>query len=120
MFHTDPELTGTKVAATVDMATAEAAVVLVDLTAERWGKALVLAVEGPPSTAEALLVAFVEGALQRALGRDVSALGLGRANEVFRMAVLNRAAADRAREWQQSGASWVQPTMTGSPSLSAS
>jgi hypothetical protein len=79
-----------------------------NLSAERWGKALVLALDGAPSGSEAVLAAFVEGALQRALGRDVAAFSLGRTGELVRVAVLSRSSADRAREWQQGGASWVQ------------
>lgn len=79
-----------------------------NMSAERWGKALVLALEGAPAGSDALLAAFFEGALQRALGRDVAAFSLGRHGELVRIAILSRSAADRAQEWQQGGASWVQ------------
>ncbi len=79
-----------------------------NLSAERWGRVLVLAVANAPVGAEALLASVVEGALQRALGREVSAVSLARGGETLRLAILNRRAAERAREWQNEGASWVQ------------
>ena len=79
-----------------------------NLSAERWGRVLVLAVANAPQGAEALLASVVEGTLQRALGREVTAFSLARGGETLRLAILNRRAAERAREWQNEGASWVQ------------
>jgi hypothetical protein len=79
-----------------------------NLSAERWGKVLVLAIANAPAGAEVLLAAATEGILQRSLGRDVGAVVLGRSNETLRLALLNRRAAERARQWQNEGASWVQ------------
>ena len=47
---------------------------------ERWGRALVLTVDGGPfgQQLDRLLGAVLEGALQRAFGRDCRAVKLGR------------------------------------------
>jgi hypothetical protein len=78
------------------------------LSVERWGKVLVLAVANSPAGADVLLASVLEGTLQRALGREASAVVLGRGNDTLRLAVLSRRAAERARQWQNEGASWVQ------------
>ncbi len=79
-----------------------------NLSVERWGKVLVLAVANSPAGGDALVASALEGILQRALGRDASAVVLGRSNDTLRVAVLNRRAAERVRQWQNEGASWVQ------------
>lgn len=77
-----------------------------NLSFERWGKALVVAVAGAPQGAEELIAALLEGALQRALGRDSAAVVLGQSEDFLRFALLNPEAADRARRWLAEGASW--------------
>ncbi len=79
-----------------------------NLSVERWGKVLVLAVANAPAGADTLVASVAEGILQRALARDASAVVLGRGNDTLRLAVLNRGAAELARRWQNEGASWVQ------------
>lgn len=77
-----------------------------NLSFERWGKALVVVVAGAPQGAEELLAAVLEGALQRALGREAVAVALG--GDPLRFALLNHAAADKARGWLQGGSSWSE------------
>jgi hypothetical protein len=79
-----------------------------NLSFERWGKALVVAVAGAPHGAEELIAALLEGALQRALGRDTAAVVLGTADDFVRLALLNPQAADRARGWLAEGARWTE------------
>lgn len=79
-----------------------------NMTFERWGKALVAAVAGFPRGAEDLIASVLEGALQRALARDLVAVSLGTSEEILRLAVLNPRAAGRARDWLSQGASWSQ------------
>lgn len=75
---------------------------------ERWGKALVFTVDGSPFGArgDALLAAVIEGAVQRAAGRDVHVVPLVRDDDCVRLAVLNAGAADRVRGWLAEGTAW--------------
>jgi hypothetical protein len=75
---------------------------------ERWGKALVFTIDASPFGAhgDALVAAVIEGALQRAAGRDVEAVVLARDDERVRLVVLNASAARSVRGWLGDGQSW--------------
>lgn len=75
-----------------------------DLSIERWGRALVLRVEGPPEGAASLLGSIVTGALQRALGRSVSVVAF-QEGSVVALLVLSAAGAARATALREAGAS---------------
>jgi hypothetical protein len=77
---------------------------------ERWGKALVFTVEGSPlgASGDALLSAVIEGALQRAAGRDVAVVMLARDDQRTRLIVLSPRAAREVRGWLEQGTSWGQ------------
>ncbi|NLE84814.1 MAG: hypothetical protein GX607_00305 [Myxococcales bacterium] len=77
-----------------------------NLSFERWGKALVIAVAGAPQGAEELVGSLLEGALLRALGREVVAVAMG--GEPLRYALLNQRAGAQARAWLDEGASWSE------------
>jgi hypothetical protein len=72
---------------------------------ERWGRALVLTVDGGPFGAQLdrLLGAVLEGALQRAFGRDVHAAKLMRDDRQVRFLVANAASASKVSQWLGSG-----------------
>jgi hypothetical protein len=72
------------------------------LTVERWGKALVLRVAGVPEGAEALLGAVLEGALQRALGRQVATVAFA-SDKSTGYLVVSSATADRVRGLRSAG-----------------
>ncbi len=84
------------------------------LSVERWGKALVLRVDGSPLGAEgdALLAAVLEGALHRAMGRDVAAVRLDRDDQRVRFLVVSPGAASRVRGWLAEGKPWGQVLTT--------
>jgi hypothetical protein len=75
---------------------------------ERWGKALVFTLDGSPFGAggDALLSAVIEGALQRAAGRDTQVVALSRDDDRVRLIVLSPSAAGTVRDWLARGTSW--------------
>lgn len=75
---------------------------------ERWGRALVLTVDGGPFGAQLdrLLAAVLEGALQRAFGRDVHAAKLVRDDRQVRFLIASAASAGKVTEWLGSGLSY--------------
>lgn len=75
---------------------------------ERWGRALVLSVEGGPfgQQLDRLLGAVLEGALQRAFGRDVHAIKLVRDDRIVRFLIGNQSSASKVNEWLGSGLSY--------------
>lgn len=75
---------------------------------ERWGRALVLTVDGSPfgPRGDAVVAAALEGSLQRALGRQASVVVLERDDERARFAVLNRKAATQVSAWIHDGMSF--------------
>jgi hypothetical protein len=77
---------------------------------ERWGRALVLSVSGAPfgATGDELLAGVLEGALQRAFGRDVGAVRLVREDARARFLITSRAGSDRVRDWLNSGTPWSE------------
>lgn len=80
------------------------------LALERWGRALVLSVSGSPFGAggDELLAGVLEGALQRAFGRDVGAVRLVREDVRVRFLITSRAGSDRVRDWLSSGTPWSE------------
>ena len=78
------------------------------LGVERWGRALVMTVDGSPLGAggDPLLAAIVEGALQRAFGREASVVVLAREVTRVRLLVTSAAGADKARQFLAGGSSW--------------
>lgn len=76
---------------------------------ERWGKALVVTLTDSPlgDQGDELCEAMIEGALQRALGRDNSAVALGRSDGVARFVVLGRDTATAVRRWLAAGTTWT-------------
>ena len=75
---------------------------------ERWGRALVFTITGCPlgAGADDVLAAMLEGAMQRAFGRDVGAVRLTRDEGRARFLVTSRAGAERVGGWLASGSSW--------------
>jgi hypothetical protein len=75
---------------------------------ERWGQALVLSFNHSPLgyAGDALLGSVLEGALQRAFGRDVVATKLARENEQVRFLISGREGADKASSWLAQGVAW--------------
>jgi hypothetical protein len=78
------------------------------LSLERWGRALVLRIDGSPFGADgdALLGAVLQGAIQRAMSRDAAVLRLDRDADRARFLVTSHAAAARARAWLGEGKAW--------------
>jgi hypothetical protein len=77
---------------------------------ERWGRALVLTVSSSPfgANGDELLAGVLEGALQRAFGRDVGAVRLVRDDVRARFLVSSRAGSEKVRTWLSSGATWSE------------
>jgi len=75
---------------------------------ERWGRALVLTIEGGPfgQQLDRLLAAVLEGALQRAFGRDGRAVKLVRDDRQVRFLITNATSASKVSEWLGSGVSY--------------
>jgi hypothetical protein len=78
------------------------------LGVERWGRALVVTFDHSPLGAlgDALLGSVIEGALQRAFGRDVSATKLMRDDRSVRFLVVGSEGAGKVRGWLASGVEW--------------
>ncbi len=76
---------------------------------ERWGRALVLTIDGGPfgQQLDRLLGAVLEGALQRAFARDVRAAHLVRDDRQVRFLVTSAASADKVRDWLSSGVTYA-------------
>jgi hypothetical protein len=78
------------------------------LSVERWGHAMVLAIEGLKDSAalELLVSALIEAALQRALSRDVSVVSFGRKDNVLRLSLLSHHAKDLVESAMTTGKSY--------------
>jgi hypothetical protein len=78
------------------------------LELERWGRALVLAFIGSPfgAAGDELLAFVIEGAIQRAFGRDVGVAKLARDDARVRFLVTSHAGAARVRSSLDSGRPW--------------
>jgi hypothetical protein len=76
---------------------------------ERWGRALVLTIDGGPfgQQLDRLLGAVLEGALQRAFARDVRAARLGRDDRQVRFLIASAAGATKVTDWLSSGVSYA-------------
>jgi hypothetical protein len=75
---------------------------------ERWGRALVLTVDGAPfgQQLDRLLGAVLEGSLQRAFGRDCHAVKLVRDDRQVRFLITSAASASKVSQWLGSGLSF--------------
>lgn len=80
------------------------------LALERWGRALVLTVDGSPlgASGDDVIAFMIEGALQRAFARDVGVQRLSRDGARARFLVTSRAAADQVQSWLSAGTSWAE------------
>lgn len=76
------------------------------VTAERWGRAMVLVVDGAASDDDAFVAAVLEGAMGTATGRAVRCVALGREGTISRALVCSETGAQRARQMLGEGASW--------------
>jgi hypothetical protein len=74
---------------------------------ERWGRALVLTVDGGPfgQQLDVLLGAVLEGALQRAFARDCRAAKLVRDDRQVRFLIANAVSANKVSQWLGAGLS---------------
>ncbi len=75
---------------------------------ERWGRALVLTIDGGPfgQQLDELLAAVLEGALQRAFGRDCRAAKLMRDDRQVRFLIASPSGAGKVAAWLSSGISY--------------
>lgn len=78
------------------------------LAIERWGRALVVRIDGHPlgGPGQDLLCGFVAGALRVAVQRDVAAMPLERSEASLRLLLCNPAAAVTVESWLLAGGSW--------------
>lgn len=78
------------------------------LELERWGRALIFAVEHSPfgDAGDALLAAVLQGALNQVFDRTTAIVRLERNERRARFLVTSEAAAKRVEEWLSSGTSW--------------
>ncbi len=76
---------------------------------ERWGRALVVTFSHAPfgPDGDELLAAVVEGALQRAFGRDVGVVPIQRNHPDLRLLVVGKGTVERVRGWIGGGASYT-------------
>lgn len=77
---------------------------------ERWGRGLIVRFRATSLAGggEDLLAAIVEGALQRAMARDVRALVVGADEAGIRLLLLNEGAVAKARSWMAEGADFIE------------
>ncbi len=75
---------------------------------ERWGRALVVAIQGSPLRGEGdeILAGLIEGALQRGFGRAATVVPLVRDDSLVRLLVASNSTGERVRGWLGSGVSW--------------
>jgi len=75
---------------------------------ERWGRALVLTVESSlGAQLDRLLGAVLEGALQRAFGRDAHATKLARDDRHVKFLIASAASASKVNQWLMSGVGYA-------------
>jgi hypothetical protein len=72
---------------------------------ERWGRAVVVLVEGSP-LASALLAPLVRSALQTMFGRGVWCALLSSESQLTRVLVASESGTERVRQWIASGVPW--------------
>jgi hypothetical protein len=75
------------------------------LSVERWGRAMVVVVEGSPLNGT-LLAPLVGAAIEAASGRGVSCTLLSRDEHVARLLVGGERGVARVREWMAAGVPW--------------
>jgi hypothetical protein len=73
------------------------------LSIERWGRAMVVAVEHAPVADHRLIAALIEGAIEGAAGKAVHGVSLR--GEVARILVVGEKTAERVRDWIAEGMS---------------
>jgi hypothetical protein len=76
------------------------------LSIERWGRALILALDGPAIADDELNAQILEGALSMATARSTPCLPLGREGSVMRILVASVRTAARARGMLAAGLAW--------------
>jgi hypothetical protein len=78
------------------------------LAIERWGKALVLVIEGAPAgtTGAALVSAVIAGALQRSLSRDTAVIELMKGDNTLRLLVVSSSAGAEVKQWLAEEVPW--------------
>jgi hypothetical protein len=74
---------------------------------ERWGRALVVAVDRPAVSDLPFLASIVEGMLEGASERPVRCLSLGRDTGVVRILVAGEVAVERTRRMLETGTAWT-------------
>ncbi len=72
---------------------------------ERWGRALVVVVEGSPLTSS-ILSSLVAAAVESASGRGVGCTLLSRDEHVARLLIASPRGIERVRDWIASGVAW--------------
>jgi hypothetical protein len=76
------------------------------LSVERWGRALVVVVEGSPLSSS-ILSPLVAGAVEAASGRGVACALLSRDAHLARLLVGGSSGVERVREWIAGGVPWA-------------
>jgi hypothetical protein len=76
------------------------------LSVERWGRALVVVVEGSP-LAGSILSPLIAAAIEAASGRGVACTLLSRDAHLARLLVGGPGGVDRVREWIAGGVAWA-------------
>jgi hypothetical protein len=78
------------------------------LSVERWGKALVLRVEGlrDAEPLESVMISLIEAAIQRSLSRDVAVMRISKERGDLRLLILGRHAQSRVEQWLTEGLSY--------------
>ncbi len=73
---------------------------------ERWGRALVVAVDRPAVADLPFLASIIEGMLEGASERPVRCISIGRDHGVARVLVASEGAVERARAMLEAGTAW--------------
>jgi hypothetical protein len=89
------------------------------LSAERWGRGLVLVVDHAPGEADRLLEAVLAAAVGRAAGAQVRCVRLAREGQRVRFLVTGAAGADKVGAWLREGVSWGEALVRLHPSENA-
>lgn len=78
------------------------------LCVERWGRALVLVLEGAPAgeAGVSLVSTVIAGALQRALSRDTTVVDLMKSDNTLRLLVVSRATGAEVKRWLAEQVPW--------------
>jgi hypothetical protein len=78
------------------------------LAVERWGRAMVVVIQGAPAgtTGTSLVSAVVTGALQRALSRDAMPIELMRSESTLRLLLVSKTVAHEVQNWLEQHIPW--------------